>query len=40
MVAQDNLLNMQEKNKTVKSKKEMEKWYEFHKSSTHNTSQF
>jgi hypothetical protein len=34
------LLNLQENNKTVKPKKDMGKWYEFHKSSTHNTSQF
>ena len=38
MVAQDNLSKPQAKNNTAKPKKDMEKWCEFHKSSTHNTS--
>ena len=39
MVAQDNLSKPQEKNNTLKPKKETGKWCEFHKSSTHNTSE-
>jgi hypothetical protein len=39
MEAQDNLPNSQAKNNTVKLKKDTGKWCEFHKSSTHNTSQ-
>ena len=39
MVAQDNLLKPQAKNNTVKPNKDMGKWCEFHKSSTHNTSE-
>jgi len=38
-VAQENLPKLQAKNNTVKSKKDMGKWCEFHKSSTHNTSE-
>jgi hypothetical protein len=37
--AQDNLLNPQAKNNTMKPKKNTRKWCEFHKSSTHNTSE-
>ena len=39
MVAQENLPNLKEKNNTVKSKKDVGKWCEFHKSSTHNKSE-
>ena len=39
MVAQDNLSKRQAKNKTTKPKKDMRKWCQFHKSSTHNTSE-
>ena len=39
MVAQDNLLKPQAKKNTVKPKKDMGKWCEFHKSSTHNISE-
>jgi hypothetical protein len=39
MVAQDNLPKPQEKNNTAKLKKDTRKWCEFHKSSTHNTSE-
>ena len=39
MVAQDNLSKPQTKNNTVKPKKDTGKWCEFHKSSTHNTSE-
>ena len=39
MVAQDNLPKTQEKNNTTRPKKETGKWCEFHKSSTHNTSE-
>jgi len=38
-VTQDNLSKPQEKNKTTKSKKDTGKRCEFHKSSTHNTSE-
>jgi hypothetical protein len=38
-VAQDNLPKPQAKNNTTKPKKDMGKWCEFHKSSTHNTSE-
>jgi hypothetical protein len=38
-VTQDNLPKMQAKNNTMKPKKDMGKWCEFHKSSTHNTSE-
>jgi hypothetical protein len=37
--AQDNPQKPQAKNNTVKAKKDMGKWCEFHKSSTHNTSE-
>ena len=39
MAAQDNLSKPQAKNNTAKLKKDMGKWCEFHKSSTHNTSE-
>ena len=39
MVAQDNLPKLQENNNTVKPNKDKGKWCEFHKSSTHNTSE-
>jgi hypothetical protein len=39
-VAQYNLPKPQVKNNTTKPKKDMRKWCEFHKSSTHNTSEF
>jgi hypothetical protein len=39
MAAQDNLPNTQAKNNTTKPKKDTRKWCEFHKSSTHNTSE-
>jgi hypothetical protein len=38
-VAQDNLPKPQEKNNTTKPKRDTGKWCEFHKSSTHNTSE-
>jgi hypothetical protein len=38
-VTQDNPPKPQEKNNTTKTKKDMGKWCEFHKSSTHNTSE-
>jgi hypothetical protein len=38
-VAQDNLPKPQEKNNTTKPKRDTRKWCEFHKSSTHNTSE-
>jgi TATA-binding protein-associated factor Taf7 len=38
-VTQDNLPNPQAKNNIMKPKKNMGKWCEFHKSSTHNTSE-
>jgi hypothetical protein len=38
-VAQDNPPKPQAKNNTTKPKKDMGKWCEFHKSSTHNTSE-
>ena len=38
-VAQDNLSKPQAKNNTTKPKKDTGKWCEFHKSSTHNTSE-
>eukprot|EP00253_Pinus_taeda_P002519 PITA_02519 len=37
--AQDNPPKLQAKNSAAKPKKDTEKWYEFHKSSTHNTSE-
>jgi hypothetical protein len=37
--AQDKLLKPQAKNNTTKPKKDMGKWCEFHKSSTHNTTE-
>jgi hypothetical protein len=37
--SQDNLPKPQEKNNTTKTKKDTGKWCEFHKSSTHNTSE-
>ena len=37
--AQDNLLKPQAKNNTTNPKKDTGKWCEFHKSSTHNTSE-
>ena len=39
MAAKDNLSKPQEKNSTAKPKKDIGKWCEFHKSSTHNTSE-
>jgi hypothetical protein len=39
MLAQDKMLNPQVKNNTMKPKKDTRKWCEFHKSSTHNTSE-
>ena len=39
MDAQDNLSKPQEENNNVKPKKDTRKWCEFHKSSTHNTSE-
>ena len=39
-VTHDNPPKPQEKNKTTKTKKDKGKWCEFHKSSTHNTSEF
>ena len=39
MVTQDNLSKPQANNNTAKQKKDMGKWCEFHKSSTHNTSE-
>jgi hypothetical protein len=38
-VAQDNPPKMKAKNNTTKTKTDMGKWCEFHKSSTHNTSE-
>jgi hypothetical protein len=38
-VAQDNPPKPQAKNNTTKPRKDMGKWCEFHKSSTHNTSE-
>ena len=39
MAAKDNLSKQQTRNNTVKPKKDTGKWCEFHKSSTHNTSE-
>ena len=39
MAAQDNLSNPEANNNTVKPKNDRGKWCEFHKSSTHNTSE-
>jgi hypothetical protein len=39
MEAQYNMPNPQANNNTVKPKKDTRKWCEFHKSSTHNTSE-
>ena len=39
MAAKDNPSKPQEKNSTTKPKKDTRKWCEFHKSSTHNTSE-
>ena len=39
MATQNNLSKPQENNNTAKPKKDMRKWCEFHKSSTHNTSE-
>ena len=39
MAAKDNPSKPQENNSTAKPKKDTEKWCEFHKSSTHNTSE-
>ena len=39
MAAKDNSSKPQEKNNTAKPKKDIGKWCEFHKSSTHNTSE-
>jgi Ca2+-binding EF-hand superfamily protein len=39
MEAQDNMPNPQVKKNTTKLKKDTGKWCEFHKSSTHNTSE-
>ena len=39
METQDNLPKSQANNNTAKPKKEVGKWYEFHKSPTHNTSE-
>ena len=39
MAAKDNPPKPQEKNNIVKPKKDTRKWCEFHKSSTHNTSE-
>ena len=39
MAAQDNLPKTQANKNNVKLKKDMGKWCEFHKSSTHNTSE-
>jgi len=38
-VIQDNPSKLQERNDTTKPKKDTEKWCEFHKSPTHNTSE-
>ena len=39
MAAQDNLPKTKAKNKTANPNKDTGKWFEFHKSSTHNTSE-
>ena len=39
MAAHENIPKLQANNNTLKPKKDMRKWCEFHKSSTHNTSE-
>ena len=40
MVTQENFSNPKKNRNTVQSKKEQRKWCKFHKSPTHNTSEF